>query len=123
MARPVPVQSDKTQRISTEKARLSGVFKALPADAKRTAEKLIDNAAFMSVTLEDLAEYVNEHGCTEEYQNGANQSGKKKSSEVEVYNVMVKNYKAIMDTLLGLLPKVEVSDDDGFDDFVTARTG
>ena len=108
-------------RIKAEKARLLGLYKDLPKDIKKTADKLIDNAAFMAITLEDLAAYINEHGCTEEYQNGANQSGKKKSSEVDVYNTMIKNYKAVMDTLLGLLPKVEVISDDGFEGFINSR--
>ena len=112
----------KDARIKKEKLRLSGIFKLLPDDAKKTAEKLIDNAAFMAVTLEDLQEYINEHGCTETYQNGANQSGKKKSSEVEVYNTMIKNYKAVIDTLLGLIGKQGGEPDDDFEEFIEGRT-
>lgn len=109
-------------RIKKEKLRLSAIFKLLPDDAKKTTEKLIDNAAFMAVTLEGLQEYINEHGCTETYQNGANQSGKKKSSEVEVYNTMIKNYKAVIDTLLGLIGKQSGEPDDDFEDFIEGRT-
>ena len=110
-----------SMRISAEKKKLKSIFATLPSDAKRTADKLICNAAFMSATLEDLQEYINEHGCTEEYQNGENQCGKKKSSEVDVYNTMIKNYKAVMDTLLGMLPKSEGGEDDGFDEFAEGR--
>ena len=82
---------------------------------------MLDNAAFMAVTLEGLAKTISKKGCIEEYQNGANQSGIKKSTEVDVYNTMIKNYKSIVDTLLGLLPKNEVTDDDGFDEFREER--
>lgn len=118
---PVDKSTAVQKKIKAEKTRLLGIYKDLPEDIKKTADKLIDNAAFMAVTLDDLADYINEHGCTEEYQNGANQSGKKKSSEVDVYNTMIKNYKAVMDTLLGLLPKVGVVPDDSFDEFVNGR--
>jgi len=116
------IELDAThKKIKAEYDKLCGIFKDLPQDIKKTADKLINNAAFMAVTLEDLAEFIAINGCTEEYQNGANQSGKKKSSEVDVYNTMIKNYKAVMDSLIGLLPKAEVKQDDGFEDFVNSR--
>ena len=117
------MSAQKDARIKKEKQRLACIFKQLSEDAKQTAEKLIDNAAFMAATLEDLQEYINENGCTETYQNGQNQFGKKKSSEVEVYNTMIKNYKAVIDTLIGLMPKrTDGGDDcDGFEDFIDSR--
>lgn len=109
-------------RIKRERTRLTGIYKDLPQDIKKTAEKLIDNAAFMAITLEDLTAIINANGCTETYQNGANQFGTKKSAEVDVYNTMIKNYKSVVDTLLGLLPPREKGDDDdGFDNFVEDR--
>ena len=121
-ARKPAQKPDKSSRIKSEEAKLRSIFKDLPDDARETTEKLIGNAAFMAATLEDLQEYINEHGCTEEYQNGENQFGKKKSSEVDVYNTMIKNYKAVIDTLLGRLPKAPPGgDDDGFDDFTAER--
>ena len=38
------------------------------------------------------------------YQNGANQWGKKKSAEADVYNTMIKNYTAIIKTLTDMAP-------------------
>lgn len=115
--KPLTIQD----KIKQERARLDGIYANLPQDIKKTADKLINNAAFMAVTLDDLAETISKNGCIEEYHNGANQSGFKKSSEVDVYNTMVKNYKSIVDTLLGLLPKNEGDKDDGFDGFTEER--
>ena len=113
---------DKEATIKKERAKLRAIFKDLPDDVRKTTEKLIDNAAFMAATMEELQAYINIHGCTEEYQNGENQFGKKKSSEVDVYNTMIRNYKAVIDTLLGRLPKGAAGgDDDGFDDFAESR--
>ena len=119
---PVDKSVDKDARIKKEKQKLTGIFKSLPPDVKKTAEKLINNAAFMAATLEDLQDFINENGCTEFYQNGENQHGKKKSSEVDVYNTMIKNYKAVIDTLLRMMPSARGGEeDDGFEDFVENR--
>ena len=44
----------------------------------------MDEAAFMAASLYELRKIINEKGYTEEYQNGANQKGIKKCSEVEI---------------------------------------
>ena len=90
---------------------------------KKVVDPLLREAAFMAASLYELRQIINEKGYTEAYQNGANQKGIKKSSEVEIYNTMIKNYSAIMKQLTDLLPKDDLkkSDDDGFDDFVQGR--
>ncbi len=71
------------------------------------SDKLIDRAAFMIVTLEELEGQIAANGVVSEYQNGENQWGTKKSPEVEVYNTIVKNFISITDQLCKLLPKDE----------------
>ena len=90
--------------IKCEIKRLKKIFENLSQDASAVAEKLIENAAFMAVSLNELQGLINEHGYTEEYQNGANQSGIKKSSEVEIYNTMIKNFNTTMKQLIDMLP-------------------
>ena len=58
----------------------------------------------MAESLDELQEIIKEKGFTEEYQNGANQFGVKKCSEVEIYNTMIKNYSSIIKQLVDLLP-------------------
>lgn len=107
----------KEDYIRAEKKRLAKIFDRLPQNAASAAEKLIDNAAFMAVSLQELQEIINEKGYVEEYQNGANQSGIKKSSECDIYNTMIKNFNATMKQLFDLLPdgKPGVSDADAND--------
>lgn len=85
----------------------------------------MDEAAFMAASLYELRKIINEKGYTEEYQNGANQKGIKKRSEVEIYNTMIKNYSAIIKQLTDLLPKEQEKNappqDDGFEGFVNGR--
>lgn len=94
----------KDERIKEKIDELTSIFNDLETNTKRTIEPLISKAAFMSVTLEDLQDIINQKGVIEEYQNGANQSGFKESVEVKVYNTMIKNYHAIMKQLIDLLP-------------------
>lgn len=67
----------KDDYIKAEIKRLKKIFANLTQDASAVAEKLIENAAFMAVSLTDLQRIINEKGYTEEYQNGENQFGTK----------------------------------------------
>lgn len=101
---------DKKQKEALIKERfdeLSNIFNDIETKTKKTISPLISKAAFMSVTLDDLQDAINIKGVIEEYQNGATQTGYKKSVEVEVYNTMIKNYHAIMKQLIELLPTKE----------------
>lgn len=95
----------KLERISKEKRKLNSLFKEMELKTRKAVNSLIDNAAFMSVSLEELQNEINHEGYTEEYTNGANQSGVKESSAVKVYNTTVKNYMGVMKQLTDLLPK------------------
>ena len=115
-------KEEKEKRISAEIKRLTRMFKKMHKDTKSVVKNLIVNAAFMTITLEDLQDSINRHGVTDKYQNGENQWGTKKSPEVEIYNTMVKNHTQIMKQLADLLPKqVPEEKDDGFDGFVNGR--
>ena len=82
----------KDEIIKSEKRKLSGIYTRLDKKTRKAVDPLIDQAAFMAASLYELKEIINEKGYTEEYQNGANQKGVKKCSEVEIYNAMIKNY-------------------------------
>lgn len=110
------------ERIEKEKRRLSSIFTKIDPKSKKAIQSLIENAAFMAITLQDLQESMNKDGVISKYQNGENQWGTKKSPEVEIYNTMVKNHAAIIKQLTELLPKKEPpKPDDGFEKFVDNR--
>jgi hypothetical protein len=112
----------KDEKIKKEIKRLNAIFRHIDPKLKKTVLSLIENAAFMAVTLTELQYHINEHGVTVEYQNGENQWGTKKSPEVEIYNTMIKNHVTIMKQLADLVPKQPLKDeDDGFDEFVNDR--
>ena len=112
----------KDELILKEVTRLTSVFKDIDKGKMKLCSKLIQNAAFMSVTLEELQGIINSKGVTEKYQNGENQSGVKKSSEVDIYNNFIKQYTVIIRQLNDLLPeKQPIEKDDEFEKFANDR--
>lgn len=109
------------KRIKTEIQKLNKQFTNIDQKKKKLVTSLIENAAFMIVTLEDLQNEINEKGPVSVYQNGENQWGTKKSPEVDVYNTMIKNHMAIMKQLTDLSPVEEKPEDDGFEAFAMDR--
>ena len=93
------------ERIEVKRAELLNVFKNLPENQLRIASDLIDQAAFMAIMLEDLAVHINENGTVEEYTNGANQSGRKISSDAKLYSSLISKYTVLITKLLQLVPE------------------
>ena len=114
----------KEEIISAEKRKLSGIYSKLETKTKKSVSSLIDNAAFMAASLWELQRDINTEGYTEEYHNGANQSGVKRSAKVDIYIQLEKNYASVIKQLTDLLPKedkLKEKKDDGFDGFVNGR--
>ena len=109
------------KRKSKELTKLKRIFKDIEPDKAKIVENLISNAAFMAESLEELQEAIREKGFVEEYHNGANQSGVKKCSEVEIYNTMIKNYASVIKQLLDLLPSGSKPEGDELLDFISGK--
>ena len=86
---------DKAGKIKQEKNRLTKVFKDLDKNKLTTVAPLINTAAFLAVSLDELQDEINESGYVEKYQNGANQHGIKQSSFVETHIAMTRNLSTI----------------------------
>lgn len=115
----------KEEIIKSEKRKLAGIYLRLDKKTKKSVDSLVEEAAFMAASLYELRKIIDEKGYTEEYQNGANQKGVKKCSEVEIYNTMIKNYSSVVKQLTDLLPKEQTKGiapvNDGFEEFVNGR--
>lgn len=98
------VEKTKEERIKKELNRLKRIYRVLTPNKLAIVTPLLENAAFMKVTLEDLQGIINDNGCSDEYQNGANQFGKKTSADLQAYNSLIKNYNTVSDRLEKLLP-------------------
>lgn len=95
------------EKITKEERRFRRIFKNIDKDKFDTCIKLIQNASFMSVQMDDMQERINVEGVTIKYQNGEKQWGYKKSPDVETYNSFIKQYTTIIKQLTDLLPKEE----------------
>lgn len=73
----------------------------------------------MGLQLKKLAVDIDKNGVTEQYCNGANQYGIKKSASADVYGTMIKSYMTAQKQINDLIPKSEseTEKNDGFDDF------
>ena len=89
----------KEERIKRELSRLARIYKVLPKNKLAIVTPLLENAAFMRITLEDLRASINENGCSDE-----NQYGKKAAADLQAYNSLIKNYNMVSDRLEKLLP-------------------
>ena len=100
----------KEEKVKKEIRRLRKVFTALDKNKLAIAESLIEVAAFMRISLDEIQSDINKKGYTEKYQNGANQSGVKQSSSVEIHISMTRNLATIMKQLVDLAPPEQRKD-------------
>lgn len=100
-------KAKNTTRINREKKRLLEIFKDLEPNKLNTCQSLIDRAAFITISLEDLEEQLNETGWVEPYQNGESQFGMKKAAAADVHISLTKNLNAIIKQLLDLVPPAQ----------------
>lgn len=94
----------KTTRIKNEKNRILDIFADLEPNKLDTCRALIDRAAFLTVSLQDLEDLLNDTGWVEPYKNGENQQGYKPSAAANVHISLTKNLNSIMKLLLDLVP-------------------
>lgn len=106
----------KEQRIKKEISRLKKLYKDMPEQTMKKVISLIENAAFMEITLQDLQDDINKNGAVSEYQNGENQFGTKESPEASIYNKMIKNLMGAIKQLTDLTPQApqEIKKEDKF---------
>lgn len=100
----------KETRIKNEKDRLLRLFAGIDENKRETVMSLIERAAFITVSLEDLEADLIENGWTEDYNNGQHQSGKKKSAAADAHISLTKNLTAITKQLLDLVPASQKAD-------------
>lgn len=97
----------KETRVKTATTRITKLYASLPSNQLSLYKSMIQNAAFIEVSLEDLQKQIDQEGFTESYQNGERQCGSKMSSAIQAYNATLKNYTTVMKQLVAALPPEE----------------
>ena len=113
---------DKDERISAEIKRLNKIFKETDKKKLDTVKGLIDECAFMRITLQELREAIDREGPVDEMSQGS-YSIIRESPYVKTYHTMVQRYTTASEKLLSLLPKEDrqIAEDDGFNSFANER--
>ena len=104
----------KRKRADDELEKLEKLFSPLPENERSFIQPLLENAAFMRATLDELQIKIRLEGATDEYQNGANQCGMKISASIQAYNQVMKTYHSLMDKLMAKLPEESDGTEKGF---------
>lgn len=118
-------KSEKSKEIliNCEIKRLNKIFGLKGENAKGFQQELIQNAAFMAVSLRELQKIINENGYSDEYQNGRDQGGTKKTPEVDIYNTMIKNFNTTMKQLYEMMPESGEKKNGGDDPLLSYISG
>lgn len=98
---------DKEKQIKKEITELNKLFADIPSEQKKLVEGLIQNAAFMRVTLEELQKEVVESGAIIRCQSGNGFDTIKDNPAQKAYTTMVSRYTQIIDKLQDFLPKTD----------------
>ena len=94
-----------------ERKRLENFLQDAPISTKGAVESIIEELCDIKAYMAEVKELLNETGFVEEYQNGANQRGKKKSVAFEVLNTLQKNYGMLQGRLSSLIVATVMEDD------------
>ena len=120
---PIKEVLAKEKRISKEKDRLTRIYTDISKENKAIIQGLINRAAFMRITLEDMEEDLDTNGFVEMFtQSEKTDPYERERPVARLYNTMNKNYQSIIKQMSDLIPKDRVVEkDDGFENFINYR--
>ena len=94
----------KQNEIKKEQRRLEEIFRYLPEDKMPIAKNLIQNCAFMSVTLRELQDDIIKNGATIYTQSGNGFDTIKDNPAQKAYTTMISRYSSLVKQLIDMLP-------------------
>lgn len=93
-------------RQKKEQNRIKKIYKNLPKERLEIAKKLIERAAYMLVSLEEMEEKISEDGLVVTMSQGSYEI-ERAHPLLQPYNAMVKNYNATIKQLNEMSPNSE----------------
>ena len=97
---------DKEKNIKQEINRIKKLYKDFPKEKSKVLEGLINESAFIKVSLEELGDNLLKNGFTEVFEQGEQRFNRERP-EVKIYTTFIQRYSNVMKQLIDLLP-VEV---------------
>lgn len=92
------------EKIAAKQKKIKKLFKELPPDRAQFADGLIYQFAVTSVTLERLADEINNGELIEDFVQGS-QKLRRESPALKSYNSTIKSYATLSKALIDLLPE------------------
>ncbi len=105
------------EKVQAEYKRLMALYRKAPKEKLALARKLISRAAFLAVALDEFEQDISQNGYEQEYQNGENQKGMKKSAAAELHVTYSKNLLSFTRQLDEMLDVEAASGGDPFENF------
>ena len=97
---------DTEKNIKQEINRIKKLYKDFPKEKSKVLEGLINESAFIKVSLEELRDNLLKNGFTEVFEQGEQRFNRERP-EVKIYTTFIQRYSNVMKQLIDLLP-VEV---------------
>lgn len=97
---------DKEKNIKQEINRIKKLYKDFPKEKSKVLEGLINESAFIKISLEELRDNLLKNGFTEVFEQGEQRFNRERP-EVKIYTTFIQRYSNVMKQLIDLLP-VEV---------------
>ena len=95
---------DKEKKIKQEINRVKKLYKDFPKDKVKALDGLIQEAAFMKISLEEMREDLLVNGLTEIFEQGS-QKFDRERPQVKIYTTFMQRYSGVMKQLIDLLPE------------------
>lgn len=97
-------KKEQDERILAEIERLNDILKNIHESKRKIAKELINNIAFMSVTLQDLQELIKIQGPIVNFEQGLQKMLVENPAQ-KSYNTMINRFTTATKQLFELLPK------------------
>ena len=111
-------QLEKEKKIKQEINRIKKLYKDFPKDKAKVLEGLMNEAAFMRISLEELRNDLIKNGMTELFEQGE-QAFMRERPEVKVYTNFIQKYSVVMKQLIDVLPvEIKKEESDALMDFL-----
>ena len=94
---------EKEKNIKQEINRIKKLYKDLPKEKSKVLEGLINEVAFMKISLEELRDNLLANGFTEVFEQGEQRFNRERP-EVKIYTTFIQRYSNVMKQLIDLLP-------------------
>ncbi|HFL3159133.1 TPA: hypothetical protein ACG3JU_003533 [Clostridioides difficile] len=111
-------QLEKEKKIKQEVSRLKKNYKDLEKEKVKILDGLVNEAAFLKISLEETREILTKEGLTEIFKQGK-QEFERERLQVKIYLNFMKLYSSVMKQLIDIIPsEIKQEEEDELIEFI-----